>query len=88
MAFVLNFSLAHAAFADNHLYHTGILQSLGNNQAILSGRTFILTPTVQVIVRAKKKGAYYEQGEACPMSNRETRYISRQRETWCQRSWW
>jgi hypothetical protein len=61
MAFVLNFSLAHAAFADNHLYHTGILQSLGNNQAILSGRTFILMPTVQVIVRAKKKGAYYEQ---------------------------
>jgi hypothetical protein len=60
MAFALNLSLAHAVFADEHLYHTGILQSLGNNQAVLSGRTFVLAPNVQVIVKAKKKGAYYE----------------------------
>jgi hypothetical protein len=61
MAFVLNFSLAHAALADEHKYHTGILQSLSNNQAVLSGRIFVLIPTVQVVVKAKKKGAYYEQ---------------------------
>lgn len=60
-AYVLCFTMAHAAFADEHQYHTGILQYITNNRAVLPGRSFILSPTVQVVVKAKKRGAYYEQ---------------------------
>lgn len=61
MTFVLNFSLAHAALATDHQYHTGILKSLANDHVVISGRSFILIPTVQVVVKAKERGAYYER---------------------------
>lgn len=58
---LLTYSVAQAVFADDHLYHTGILTYMANEKVVIAGRTFVLMPSARVVVKYKQRGAYYER---------------------------
>lgn len=54
-------ALAQMVFADEHLYHTGILSDKAIDRVIIAGKSFVLQPRVKVVVKYKDRGAYYEK---------------------------
>lgn len=58
---VLTCTQPMVAYANPYKYNTGTLTYVGNNQVIVGGRAYVLTPSVKVVAKVKERGAYYER---------------------------